>query len=165
MMPKQEIFLEKLYRAHFQELVVYANYFLRNWDQAHIAAQETFHIATKRINSLEASPNPIGWLKSTTKNVCRNMIKVQARRARREISLDSLYPDDPRLSYEMQPEINFSDLKAHMSEEDFCLLERLAIDGASYGEVAEEFGISTWTCRKREKRIEKYLKKLFEEEQ
>lgn len=163
MMPEQASFLENLYHEHFQELAVYANYYLRNWDQAHIAAQDAFRIAFEKIDALEASQNPIGWLKNTVKNVCRNMIKIETRRTRREVSLESLYPDDPRLSYEMQPELHFSDLKAHMSDEDFCLLKRLAVDGASYVDVAGEFGISTWACRKRKKQIEEFLKKFFEE--
>lgn len=164
MMPEQESFLEKLYHEHFQELAVYANYYLRDWEEAHIAAQETFRIALEKIEALEASPNPVGWLKNTVKNVCRNMMKKEARRARREVPLESLYPDDPKLSYEMQPEISFSDLREHMSEEDFYLLQRLAVDGASYVDVAGEFGISAWACRKRKKRIEQYLKKFFEED-
>ena len=45
MRPDQDSVLESLYRAHFREIEIHAFRYLGKWDDAHVAAQETFHIA------------------------------------------------------------------------------------------------------------------------
>ena len=55
MKPEQEATLERLYRTHFHALEVHAYRFLRNWDDAHVAAQETFHIACEKADALTAA--------------------------------------------------------------------------------------------------------------
>ena len=77
MRPDQDSVLESLYRAHFHEIEIHAFRYLGKWDDAHVAAQETFHIACEKIDDLMKQPNRIAWLKNIAKNVCRNMYRAR----------------------------------------------------------------------------------------
>ena len=93
MKPEQEATLERLYRTHFHALEVHAYRFLRNWDDAHVAAQETFHIACEKADALTAAPDSLKWLKSTTKHVCQNMRRTKQRQQMLFTSLEELGED------------------------------------------------------------------------
>lgn len=90
MKPEQDQALERLYRTHFHALEVHAYRFLRNWDDAHVAAQETFHIACEKADALTAAPDSLKWLKSTTKHVCQNMRRTKQRQQMLFTSLEEL---------------------------------------------------------------------------
>lgn len=94
MMENQDKFLEELYRSYFHILEIHAYHFLGNWDDAHVAAQEAFHIACEKIDALMKSENQIGWLKNTVKNVCRHMIRDKQRQRLLLISLEELTDKD-----------------------------------------------------------------------
>ena len=122
-------------------------------DMAHEAAQETFHIACEKTDDLMNSPNPIGWLKNTEKNVARNMIRARERQARLLRSFEELHTDDIRFSYQMRSRFRIGDLKGHITDEDLFLFRRIFIDGISYKDASKELGIKMWACRKRVQRL------------
>ena len=152
--------IEQLYRAHYQRLYLYAKALLQNAHLAEEAVQDTFHIACGRVEELQRSENPAGWLMVTEKNVIRNM----------ERSRSSLYSAMKReLPYEnaahgaKSDEISVDVLYGGiLPEEDFRLLKRIALDGWTYLEAAEELSISVEACRKRVQRSKEKLRKKLE---
>lgn len=163
MRPEQDEIIEKLFRAHFNELEIHAYRYLGDWNQAQIAAQDAFHTACEKIDDLMDSPNPIGWLKNTVRNTARNMIKIRNRQIKLFFSIEEL-------SYEALatvPDETTTDLMEEcaklVSETDLYLLKRIAVDGASYIEMAEELGITMWACRKRVQRTILKLQKGLQE--
>lgn len=159
----QDVFLEKLFREYYRELTIHAYCLLDDWNMAHEAAQETFHIACEKTDDLMNSPNPIGWLKNTAKNVVRNMIRARERQARLLRSFEELHTDDIRFSYQMRSRFRIGDLKGHITDEDLFLLRRIFIDGISYKDASKELGIKMWACRKRVQRLLEQLRKILNE--
>jgi len=82
------------------------------------------------------------------------------------ISLDSdMEFTDPVLSSEDPPPSNVQDtlkeIRRVLSEEEWDLLRKIALENQPYKNVAEELGITVWTCQKRVERIRKKLKQYF----
>lgn len=152
--------IEQLYRAHYQRLYLYAKALLQDEHLAEEAVQDTFHIACGRVEELQRSENPAGWLMVAEKNVIRNM----------ERSRSSLYSVMKRdIPYEnaalgaKSDEISVDVLYGGiLPEEDFRLLKRIALDGWTYLEAAEELSISVEACRKRVQRSKEKLRKKLE---
>ena len=162
MKPEQEATLERLYRTHFHALEVHAYRFLRNWDDAHVAAQETFHIACEKADALTAAPDSLKWLKSTTKHVCQNMRWTKQHQQMLFTSLEELGEQCQPAA--VQPEDDGLELFSGLiSEEELTLLQKIIVDGTSYADAAGELGISIWACRKRVQRaIDKLHKRCRE---
>lgn len=152
--------IEQLYRAHYQRLYLYAKALLQDEHLAEEAVQDTFHIACGRVEELQHSEDPAGWLMVAEKNVIRNM----------ERSRSSLYSVMKRdIPYEnaalgaKSDEISVDVLYGGiLPEEDFRLLKRIALDGWTYLEAAEELSISVEACRKRVQRSKEKLRKKLE---
>ena len=152
--------IEQLYRAHYQRLYLYAKALLQDEHLAEEAVQDTFHIACGRVEELQLSEDPAGWLMVAEKNVIRNM----------ERSRSSLYSVMKRdIPYEnaalgaKSDEISVDVLYGGiLPEEDFRLLKRIALDGWTYLEAAEELSISVEACRKRVQRSKEKLRKKLE---
>lgn len=164
MRPDQDTTLEKLYRSYFHTLEIHAYRFLGNWDDAHVAAQEAFHIACEKIDALLESENQIGWLKNTVKNVCRHMIRDKQRQRLLLISLEELTDKDlPHVSHTLDDEVEQpTDLfKGDLPPRDLELLQKIIVDGISYAEVAKELDCNIWTCRKRVQRAIDKLRKKY----
>ena len=160
MRPEQDIFLEQLYREHFCELEVHAYGYLGKWDLAHIAAQDAFHTACIRIEVVMASPNPVGWMKNTVKNICRNMIRSQNRQLKLFLSLEELPPNaEPASPGAIHATDQLQEIIEDLSPQEYNLLKEIVIDGVSYLDMAEKLGISMWACRKRVERIIKKIRR------
>lgn len=162
MRPEDAQLLEELYRAHFHALVVHAYRYLDDWNEATLAAQEAFHIACEKIDVLRASANPIGWLKETTRNVCRNLWKTRQRQLQLLVSLDDL-PENEQPARALEAEADYADtFTSVLSPEEYRLLKRIVLDGDTYLELAQELGISMWACRKRVQRATEKLRKRYD---
>lgn len=152
--------IEALYRQYFQATVIHAFRFVGNWEQATEAAQEAFRIACEKPDALIHSPNPIGWLKNTAKNVCMNFQKQQRLYAGLLISMEELPESalpsvtDPCLQ-ELDEQSNLLD------KESLQILKMIVLQGYSYKEAAEAHGISVWACYKRMQRTMKKIKKIL----
>ena len=131
MRPEQDAFLERLFRAHFHELQIHAFRFLGNWDDAQTAVQDSFHTACEKIDVLMSSPNPVGWMKLTVKNVARNMVRARSRQAKWLTSWDELpdyaMPAQPSPEEDAGPEA----WTGLVSQSDLDLLRQVALDGVS----------------------------------
>lgn len=152
--------LEMLYRQHFQAMVVHAYRYMGDWERATEAAQEAFRIACEKPEDLIGSPNPIGWLKNTTKYVCMNILKQQRFFTKVLVPLESL--DESELlcadDAHWEPTDELSDVA---DQESIEILKMIFLQGHSYREAAEVYGISVWACYKRVQRTVKKIKKIF----
>lgn len=162
---EQHALLETLFRTYLNELEVHAYSLLGNWDDAHLAAQEAFHIACEKIDVLADHPNQIGWLKTTVKNVCRNMLRTRERQIFLFTSLDELSDtskDAPSTTDE--PEEDISGLfSSFLSKDEIDLLKSIVLDEVPYTDTAETLHITMWACRKRIQRIIKKIQEKHEE--
>lgn len=161
MKPDQDAILETLYLAHFHELEIHAYRFLGNWDDAHVAAQEAFHIACEKIDVLMKSENRIGWMKNAVKNVCRHMMRDRQRQKVLFSSLEDLTEAEmPYVTDETESQA--SDLFAGLlSEKELELLQKIIVEEVPYAEVAKKMNCSIWACRKQVQRAIDKLHKIY----
>ncbi len=150
--------IEQLYRELYQPMLLYAGQLLQNYAQAEEAVQDTFRIACACYSEMRHSQNPKGWLFNTLKNVIRNQ-----RRARKRLCqmLELLSSQD--VPQQETDEMDLGVLYGNLTEKkSYHLLRRLAVDGYTIKELAEEQNISIETCKKRVQRARQELKKYFE---
>lgn len=164
MQPNQDEFLETLYREHFAEIQVHAYRYVGQWERAQAVAQETFYIACKKIDIVMESPNPVGWLKNTAKNVAYNMIRERTRQFRALLSIEEIVDETTQENMPLSEESLIEEYSAYVSKEDIILLKRITIDDEPYIDVAKSMGISMWACRKRVQRICAKLREQLEKE-
>ena len=157
----QEAILEKLYRSYFHALEIHAYRYLGNWNDAHVAAQEAFHIACEKIDALMKSENQIGWLKNTVRNVCRHMIRDRQRQKLLFLSLDDLTDADLPPATEEDAGQPTDVLEGMLSQSELELLRKIIVEGESYAEAARELDCNIWTCRKRVQRAISKLNKRY----
>ena len=157
----QDAILEKLYRSYFHALEIHAYRYLGNWDDAHVAAQEAFHIACEKIDALMKSENQIGWLKNTVRNVCRHMIRDRQRQKLLFLSLDELTDADLSPAAEEDAGQPTDVLEGMLSQSELELLRKIIVEGESYAEAARELDCNIWTCRKRVQRAISKLNKQY----
>ena len=150
-------FLETLYREHYQKLFLYANAVLKHRELAEEAVQDTFRIACGKITGLRRSANSAGWLVQTLKNVLRNMERT------RSSLYASLQNDLPYEEQHVGGRMDDTDLALTyggiLTEEEFFLLRRIAVDRYTFLEAAAELGISVEACRKRMQRIREKMRR------
>lgn len=168
MLPEQDAFIEKLYHEFFTQLWIYAKAALGDPEQTQEVVQDTFHEAVRHIDILMAHDNPKGWLMDALKKKIMHARRSMNRYILRFISLDSdLEFTDPVLSVEDPAPNNVQDtlreIRRVLSEEELDLLRKITLEKQPYKNVAEELGITVWTCQKRIERMRKKLKQYFAE--
>lgn len=163
MRPEQDAFIEKLYHEFFIQLWIYAKAALGDPEQAQEVVQDTFHEAVRHIDILMVHENPKGWLMDALKKKIMHARRSRNRYILHFISLESdLEFTDPLLSTEDPTPSNIQDvlkeIRQVLSEEEWNLLRKITLESQPYKNVAEELGITVWTCQKRIERIRKKLK-------
>ncbi len=166
MNPEDRNYLEQLYRETYPRLMIYASCALEGEALAEDAVQETFRIACAKLQILRASPNPMGWLMNTLKNVIQNTRRSRAALSRLVVaSLSQNGGVEPAAPEEPNVDLLYADLQEN---DDFTLLKRLALEGRSISELSAELGISPEACRKRvqraRERLQKKMKKYEKDE-
>ena len=151
---EQNQIITELFREMYQKLVMIAYARLDSMPLAEEAVQETFCIACRKPEDCIGSPNPEGWLVTTLQYVVRNMRRFAAAQAKRVVH-DPDYHAAPGRNDDYT-EIEFADL---ISEEEFRLFRRIALDRYTIREAATELGISEEACKKRVQRIRAKLQK------
>ena len=145
-------FLEALYNANYERLYIYAEE----------AVQETFFEAVRKQDALMRHAKPEAWLMETLKNKIRVGSRRRALEALYFISLEQdLAQESKKLAVEDRPFGSINELldaiRALLPPEDYRLLCRITLEGATHLEVAKELGISVWSSQKRLQRIRKKL--------
>lgn len=147
--------MEQWYRQYAPFLFHYARQ-LVDYHSAEEAVQETFRIAWEAVRHRDIE-HPKTWLRKITENVLRNQLRRQARWP--QDSVEAL-PEavlgtggDP-----VDVELEYGGL---VSQGDLHLLKRLAVDGCTYAEAAQELHITPEACRKRAARARQALRRLL----
>lgn len=149
--------MEQWYRQYAPLLFHYACQ-LTDHSSAEEAVQETFLIAWEAVQRQDVQ-HPRTWLRKITENVLRNQLRRQSRRADLLVSAEELPEsalgkgEDP-----VDVEVEYGGL---VSRRDLYLLKRLAVDGCTYAEAAEELHTTAEACRKRAARAKRLLRKLL----
>ncbi|MCH5353780.1 MAG: sigma-70 family RNA polymerase sigma factor [Acutalibacter sp.] len=158
---EQARYIERLYTEMYDSLCSYAYGILKNPHLAEEAAQETFQVACGKPADLISSKNPKGWLMKVLKNVLRNTLR---RRATLEKFISEAESADIDLIADPAPGSNVDLMYSDMlTEAEFQLLKRVAIDQYTMLEAAEALGITVEACKKRVQRAGKKLRRKIEE--
>ena len=120
----------------------------------YLQAQETFCIACRRPEAALCCPNPQGWLVTTLRYVVRNMQRLLALREKRVITLAE--PEGGVPVFDDYTDAEYADL---LTDEEYRLFRRIAVDRYTMREAAYAFGISEEACKKRVQRIRARLQK------
>lgn len=145
-------FLEALYNANYERLYIYAENLLFNAAYAEEAVQETFFEAVRKQDALMRHAKPEAWLMETLKNKIRVGSRRRALEALYFISLEQdLAQESKKLAVEDRPFGSINELldaiRALLPPEDYRLLCRITLEGATHLEVAKELGISSGAAR------------------
>lgn len=148
---KEELLLiESCYHNEAPDMIAFASRVLNNESMAEVAVQETFLIALRGMDKLKTSPNPVGWLYVTLKNVIRHMKRDQQKQLWRVISIDYI-PDIPAID----KDLDLWMLMESCDSNDAKLLIEFYLKQRSLKELAEEYGITVGACKMRIKRAKK----------
>ena len=142
-------FLEFYYRKEYEGLFRYALHLLGNASLAEVAVQNTFVIAARRISTLMAHENPVGWLYVVMKYTICEMRRDQAAVKERCVPLE----DVPEQFVPMEePEA------LDRNDPDIELLQRFYVDGFSLKELAAEYETTVAALKMRICRLKKRLR-------
>ena len=158
--------IEQVYMANYDMMYAFAMAVLRDSYQSEDAVQEAFLEALRKYDTFKDHPNQAGWLMLTLKR----KIQEQQRRNRRHLSgtvpleAQELRDAGNELDMDMQlilKEFNLPAIQRALSQEEYYLLTRFALDEASYATISKEMGVSPAACAKRIERIRKKLRDTF----
>lgn len=156
---EQDRLIAQLYSDMYYSLSAYALSALNDHSLAEEAVQDTFRIASQKVDDLASSENPKGWLVNTLKYVIRNTRRSLSRLNNLVISSLS-FDENTALSYDdMDVDVMYSDL---LGNGDYTLLKLIVLHKYTMLEAAEELGISVEACKKRVQRAKNKLRKLLE---
>lgn len=148
--------MEQWYRQYAPLLFHYARQFV-DYHAAEEVVQETFRVAWEAIWQREVQ-YPKTWLRKIAENIIRNRLRQQDRRKDLLSGADALPEDEWEDPVDVELEYN-----GFISRRDLHLLKRLAVDGCTYAEAAQELHTTAEACRKRAARAKQLLRKLLEE--
>ena len=158
----QDEFLEDLYREVFESLWRYAFSYLGD---SEMAAEDTFHEAVRKIDTLMNHENPRGWLKKVLKNKLMHARRSHNRYILRFLSLDTDIANGEAVLAAKTPAHTEEDILREVCEalppEEWELLRMIVLEHRPYKVVAEELDVTVWTCQKRVQRIRDKLKQKF----
>ena len=148
--------MEQWYRQYAPLLFHYARQFV-DYHAAEEVVQETFRVAWEAIWQREVQYAKT-WLRKIAENIIRNRLRQQDRRKDLLSGADALPEDEWEDPVDVELEYN-----GVISRRDLHLLKRLAVDGCTYAEAAQELHTTAEACRKRAARAKQLLRKLLEE--
>ena len=151
------IVLEQYYREEFEDMVTFASHILESRTLAEVAVQDTFLIALNKIDRLAESPNAVGWLYITLKNVIKHMQRNRQKQILRIVALEEIKEiptDDASMSLWIT--------KDACKDPDIGLLYKFYVENNSLKELAEEYGITVGACKMRIKRAKGRVKEKKE---
>ena len=158
---EQAQYIERLYTEMYDSLYSYAYGTLKNTHLSEEAVQETFQIACGKPTDLMSSKNPKGWLMIVLKNVLRNTLRRHSTlkkyiAAAESENIDVIASPSPDSNVDLM----YSDM---LTEAEFQLLKRVAIEQYTMLEAAEALGITEEACKKRVQRAGKKLRRKIED--
>jgi len=162
--PEQDISFEALYHANYKKLMRYTIARLKDPEQAEEVVQDTFYTAWKHRETLLNHKTPEAYLMTTLKYKIKESIRAQQHDIQLALSLERNFQSEAAgLDDPASPDIKslMELIKSKLSPEEWNLLRRHVIEGASHLELAKEMGVTVWTSQKRLERIRKKLRRLL----
>ena len=138
-------FLLALYNEMFKILFAVAISQVKDFHLSEELVQETFLIATSKIDDVIGSLNPQGWLRNTLNNLIKHEFRTRSRIAQQVISIETL-SDSEQPS---KPSDSLEEIKSIFTRQEWEMLHKAYIEGYTITELADELGINYDTCRKR----------------
>lgn len=151
--------IEYYFKSEYNDLLRYAKRILMNDGLAEDAVQDTFQIAIRKPEKLAGSPNPVGWLYETLKNVLKN-----AQRDRRRYLRITAPPEAVPVKSISAEEITPKLTTLYGDDEEMRLLILFYGYGFRVRELAEMLGISESACKMRLKRGRERKKIIIQRE-
>lgn len=151
--PEQTQMIEGLFRGEYEDMVEFAQHILGDINLADVAVQEAFIIALRKPDKLCGSPNPVGWLYNTVKNIIMHIERDRIIFLKRNVSLSEI--QDKLSHYEdTYSEVNLEIQKS----KEWQLLTQFYVEGYSIRELADKYNISEEACKTRLKRARDKLR-------
>ena len=141
--------IEQYFREYYELLFKYAYRLLHDRNSAEVAVQETFLVASRRIDKLEESEKPIGWLFNVLKYTIKSIERDRAMVQQYCVSLDDV--TIPTVDEPVPDELNIAD-------PDIVLLRRFYVEGYKLSELAEEMNTTVSALKMRIYRAKKRLR-------
>ncbi len=151
MTEEKNTFFAKCYSTYFNQLKFYAYAVLGSWGQAEEATQAVFLSSFRNRDALEAAPSPVKWLTEELKGILENIRNADAARTAYFMALSDSQ-DGPG---------GAERCASFLSAEEYGMLRRSVLERATYAEMAEERGVTLWSCQKRMQQLMKKLQSQF----
>lgn len=146
-------FLWNLFADNYWNLLKYAKSVGRGISGEDMV-QETFLIASSRIEAVRASPNPGGWLMRTLQNLLRKPICKEIPLPPEEIFASQESYSTPAFESHM---LLTESCRKYLSAEDWALLYKKS-QGYTFRELANEYSLSESACKMRISRAKAILR-------
>lgn len=148
--------LHALYLTHAEPLYRLARARLGDPHEAQDLVQAVFLAAGQKAATLQTHPNPLGWLLQALQYELSHTFSKRARRAGREVPLDTLPPGQAAAP---GPSLGLAEvLPTQLSPRDREILLLYYEEGLSYQEMADRLGIPLSTCGTRLARAKAHCK-------
>ncbi len=141
--------IEQYYKDNYVILLKYAYHILHDQSLAEVAVQETFVVASRRVDKLIESERPVGWLFNTLKYIIKDMERDRAAVLQRCVSLEAAVS---RAEKTYEPE------ELDENDRDLALLRRFYVDGYRLSELAAELQTTVPALKMRIYRAKKRLR-------
>ena len=154
--------LESLYLQTEKAVYALALSILRNPDDAQDVTQEVYLKVRAAAHLYVPQGKPLAWLFTITRNLCRDLQRVQARTGQAPDGLE----DDVRFSYVSDPTDRLvleAALKT-LGEDERQVVLLHAVSGLRHREIARDLGLPLSTVLSRYSRALKKLKRRLSEE-
>ena len=160
----QDLFFESLYKRYFGRLEAAARAVIGDRPVAEELVQETFVIALRNYETLRRHEKPDAYLYTVLRYKISDYRRSLERYRRLCAALEhSLRPG--ALSLSRDPPLTSSGIvetaQGSLTEREWYLLRRFAIDGATHRQIAGELGITVDASQKRLERIRKKLEAVL----
>lgn len=171
---EQRAFFDELYSVWFPKLCWYTLSAVKNHYVAEELVQDTFLVAMQKVDQLMAAEAPERWLKQTVKYKMLHYFRAQKQEQKWLVSLAEEGTAEPRApdlleqaeESEEETLARTKDLiRRSLKDEEWRLLQKVALEGKSYQQAAEELEISLWACQKRMQRIREKIRKILPKEE
>jgi len=159
-----ELEFQKLYEEQYSGLNRFACSLLKSKrpgqpveGRAEVAVQETFVSAWENWDKVLMCDPPAGWLYKALRYKVKEIFKEEYRWTKLLLRFESLYcePTEEHISLE-------TEFEGIISQDEFCLLSRIYLDGYSYEELSREMGIPLPTLASRIHRIKAKIREAIE---
>lgn len=165
---RRDAFFIELYQKQYKKMFLYAFSILSNPSQADEAVQDAFVDAWIHIDKLLELEKPELWLQKVVKNKTLHILRERSRNLKWLVSLDDSFDQELPSTSDLLEHIESDGLEKieqkivqALTDEEYALLRRIALDQVSYRTAAEENGLSIDACYKKIQRIRQKLKKIF----